>query len=125
MRCYCFLRNVVDLIQTAKMSEPKTAYEMRFGSSFRGPVVPFGAAVTYKPSAEKDKERLHKFSAKTLQGIFMGYYQQAGGGWSGDLFIIDIDELEEAEDAADVYIKKLKAEEGFVTKREKGSVRGW
>ena len=61
MPCYCFLRNVVDVL-----ANNKTAYHTRFGEAFRGPIIPFGAEVTYKPFADEAKARLHKFGSKVL-----------------------------------------------------------
>ena len=84
MMCYCFLRNAVDI-----QKDEKTAYEKRFGSPFSGPLIPMGAAIDYKPSSDKDSRRTHEFSASVLPGIFMGYSQQAGGGWNGDLLVLD------------------------------------
>ena len=45
MKCYCYLRNVQDLLANGK-----TPYERRFGESFKGPIIPFGALVEYLPS---------------------------------------------------------------------------
>ena len=42
MECYCYLRNIQDLL-----SDGKTPYERRFGMPFDGPVTPFGAMVEY------------------------------------------------------------------------------
>ena len=80
MRCYCYLRNIVDNIA----GDGKTPYERRFGEAFSGPVIPFGAEISYKPIAPKDKDRLHQFGITVLSGIFIGYALQTGGGWTGD-----------------------------------------
>ena len=40
MECYCYLRNIQDLL-----SDGKTPYERRFGIPFNGTVIPFGAMV--------------------------------------------------------------------------------
>ena len=93
MMCYHFLRNVTDLLANTG----KTAYESRFQKAFKGPKIPFGAEVTYLPITEKDIKRLHKFGPKVLSGIFQGYEQQAGGGWSGDLIGNDWEEIENAQ----------------------------
>jgi hypothetical protein len=125
MVCFCFLRNVVDLhtisankknLGTAsrKGSDDNTlstSYKLRFNEDFRGPIYPFGALVDYKPSSDKDKSRVHKFGKSTLEGIFLGYHQHAGGGWSGDLLVADVDALEGADDTSDIYTKRIKAEE--------------
>ena len=79
MTCYCFLRNAVDV-----QRDGTTPYEKRFSISFPGPLIPMGAAVDYKPSSDKDRRRLHEYGQSVLPGIFMGYAQQAGGGWNGD-----------------------------------------
>ena len=44
MDCYCYLRNIQDLL-----SDGKTPYERRFGVPFNGPVIPFGAMVELSP----------------------------------------------------------------------------
>ena len=56
MECYCYLRNIQDLL-----SDGKTPYERRFGMPFNGPVIPFGAMVEYHPISAKDQSRLHQF----------------------------------------------------------------
>ena len=111
MECFCFLRNVVDLLAWGK-----TAWKSKYGEDFDGPIIPFGAAIEYKPISDKDQARLHKLGCKVLPGIFLGYEQKAGGGWSGDLWVVDSEELETAEHVNKVYPKRLKAAEVLVTK---------
>ena len=107
MRCYCFQRNAVDLLRS-EMS----AWKARFGEECAAPMIPFGASIEYNPITEKDQARVHQFGVKTLKGIFMGYEQQAGGGWgSKDLLIIDSEELENAEHTSEVKIKRFRASE--------------
>ena len=89
---------------------------MRFGTKFPGPLIPFGAAVDYKPSSEQDKRRLHEFGPSVLAGIFMGYSQQNGGGWSNDLLILDQEDISEAESVKDVYLKRIPASQVNVMK---------
>ena len=52
LECCCYLRNVQDLL-----ADGKTPYERRFGESFKGPIIPFGAAVEYLPNSERDKSK--------------------------------------------------------------------
>ena len=73
MECYCYLRNIQDLL-----SDGKTPYERRFGMPFDGPVIPFAAMVEYHPISAKDQSRLHQFGSKVLPGIFLGYALYAG-----------------------------------------------
>ena len=109
MKCFCFLWCVVQ-----KMTHGKTAYAKRFDKEFDGPIIPLGAAVEYLPITSKDKAKCHKLGTKLLPGIFMGYVQHAGGGWQGDLKIIDQDEIDEAERVSQVHVKRFKAAEVFV-----------
>ena len=68
MECYCYLRNIQDLL-----SDGKTRYERLFGMPFNGPAIPFGAMVEYHPISPKDQSRLHHFGPKVLPGTFLGF----------------------------------------------------
>ncbi len=102
MVCYCFLRCIVDIL-----ADGKTAYFNRFGIDFPGPKIAFGAEVRYKPASPKGQEGIHKFGDKMLPGIFLGYDQHAGGGWSGDLLIANQEEIAQAESVSDIYIRRV------------------
>ena len=80
--------------------------------------MPFGAQIEDNPSQQSDILRLHPFGMKLLAGIFVGYAQQAGGGWTGDLFIADWQQIEQAEYSTDIHIKRFKAEEVEVVWKE-------
>ena len=41
-------------------------------------------------------------------GRFVGYHRHAGGHWSGDYLVTDLEELNEAEAARDVHVKRIK-----------------
>ena len=73
MECYCYLRNIHDLL-----SDGKTPYERRFGMPFNGPIIPFGAMVEYRPTSAKDPSRVHQFGPEVLAGILLGYALYAG-----------------------------------------------
>ena len=64
MECYCYLRNVPDLL-----SDRKTPYERRLGEPFKGPVIPFGSMMEYHPISTEDLSRIHQFGKKVLLGI--------------------------------------------------------
>ena len=49
MECYCYLRNIQDL-----MSDVKTPNERRFSEPLKGPIIPFGAMVEYHPIPAKE-----------------------------------------------------------------------
>ena len=89
----------------------ETAFKRRFGFDVAGPLIPFGAHVEYLPITEEDKARRHQFGSKMLQGIFLGYEQQSGGGWSKDLLVADWDAIENAEHVSDIHPKRFKEKE--------------
>ena len=94
-----------------------TPYRRRFGEDFRGPIIPFGAYVKYFPSNPSDKAMLHQFGSKVLDGIFLGYKQNAGGGWEGDtLFVLNWDEVNNADHVSEIYERDLHAHEVLVQK---------
>ena len=105
MECYCYLRNIQDLL-----SDGKTPYERRFGKPFEGPIIPFGSLVEYYPISAKDLSRLHQFGSKVLPGLFLGHALHAVGIWEGDIFVADIEELEKM-DASEIHAKGLNAKE--------------
>ena len=53
---------------------------------------------------------------KLLPGIFVGYEVFAGGGWTGDLLVVDWEKLNDAANYSDVNIKRFKAPEVQVIK---------
>ena len=105
MDCYCFLRNIQDLL-----SDGKTPYERRFGIPFKGPIIPFGARVEYHPISAQDLSRLHQFSKKALPIIFLGYVLHAETIWKRDILVADIEVLEKM-DASEIHAKRLNAKE--------------
>ena len=92
LECYCFLRDVEDLL-----ADGKTRYQRRFGEPFTCPVIFFGAMVEYYPISSRGQSRLHQFGKKVLPGIFLGYALIAERIWKGDVLVADIEELENME----------------------------
>ena len=84
----------------------------------KGPMIPFGAAIKYQPSSHKDKARLHQLTTKVLDGILLGYCQMSGGNWNGDLYVVDREELAEADTPDEVTVKRFKASEVHIDKPE-------
>ena len=106
MECYCYLRNVQDLL-----GDGKTPYERRFGEPFKGPVIPFGAiAVEYFPISSRDQLRLHQFGKKVLPGIFLGYELIAESIWKEDILVADLEELEKM-DTSEIHPRRINAKE--------------
>ena len=100
MECYCYLRNIQDLL-----SDGKAPYERRFVEPFKGPIIPLGSLVEYYPISAKDQSRINQLGKKVSFGLFLGYALFAGGMWKGDIMVADIEELETM-DASEIYSKK-------------------
>ena len=115
IECFSYLRNIQDLL-----SDGKTPYERRLEDLFKGPIVPFGSLVEYRPITAKDQSRIHQFGKKVLPGLFLGYALYAGGIWKGDVLVADLEELETM-DASEIYPKRLNAKEATFPK-EKGKI---
>ena len=43
----------------------------------------------FHPISTKDKNRLHHFSSKVFNGIFIGHALNVGSGWTGDPLVSD------------------------------------
>ena len=80
----------------------QTAHQKRYGQDFKGPCLPFGCHIEYQAITDDDKARLHKYGGKLLPGIFMYYESMFGGKWSGDVWIVDWEAMENAENVHDV-----------------------
>ena len=75
---FCFAKNIA-----AMSDDPMTSpYYKRFGDSFDGCKIPFGAQVWYKPS-ERMAKRLPKYAGTAIPSIFLAYEQKAGCRWNG------------------------------------------
>ena len=82
MECYCFLRNVQDLL-----SDGKTLHERRFGEPFKGAVIQFGSVVEYHLNSVGDQSRHHQFGKKVLpEKKILGYALFAGRLLEGRYF---------------------------------------
>ena len=56
--CFCFLYCVQEV-----MHNGYTPYQNKFERDFKGPIIPFGAQVEYKPTTPADKEKQHIFGS--------------------------------------------------------------
>ena len=101
MRCYCFLRNVSDI-----MVHGQTPYQKRFGD-FKGKRVPFGASIRFMPMRHGEAVRAHPVGEKTSDGIFVGYHTHPGGKWSGDYWIIDVSDMVNADSVFFVHARRI------------------
>ena len=73
MECFCYQRNVQDLLADAK-----TPHERRFETPLLGAIIFFGTEINDHPITTKDKTRLHQLGATILRGIFVGHASSEG-----------------------------------------------
>ena len=118
MTTYCFLRNVVNILH-----DGITAYQRRFGQPFRDHQILCGAEVEYYPINPADKKKLHTFDQKTLTGVFLGYGQQAGGGYNDELEILDCQEVHNATHKSRINIRRMRDTEVIPVKTDDGAFR--
>ena len=122
MECYCYLRNIQDLL-----TDGKTPCDRRFRMPFNGPVIPFGAMVEYHPITANHQSRIHQFGKKVLPGLFLRYALYAGGIWKGDIIVADIEELEtvDASEISPCSAKDTSRRHQFGTKVLPGTFLGY
>ena len=100
MECYCYLRNIQDLL-----SDGKTPYERPFGMPFNGPVIPFGAMVEYQPYFCEGHIASTSIWSKSLARKISRLCMKRG-----DVMVADIEEWEEI-DASEIHARRLNAKE--------------
>ena len=105
MECYCYWRNIQDLL-----ADDKTLCERRFCTQFEGPIVQFGAETLFHPLPPDDKGQLHQFGSTVLLGIFIGSVLHAEGFWTGDLYIVDAEDLNH-NPTSFIHVKRFNAKE--------------
>ena len=106
MDCYCYLRNVQDLL-----ADGKTPCERRSGEPFKGPIIPFGAMVEYHPISTK-----RSIQTSPIWGTCLGYALIAERISKGDILIADLEELEMI-DASEVYPQGVNATEVLISQK--------
>ena len=72
------------------------------------PSIPFGAKITYKPSSDKDIDDMPKLGTKLRDSVFVGYDQNVGGGWSGDVLVLDAMQLGSVDSIHRAYVRRIK-----------------
>ena len=91
MECYCYLRNVQDIL-----TDGKTLLEKRFGDPFKGPTILFGAVVEYHPISTRDHYRVRQFEKR----VYLEYFLREK--WKEEILIVDLEELEKM-DASEIH----------------------
>ena len=54
---------------------------------------------------------MHPFGSHMLPGIFVGFAQNVGGLYNGDLFVVDWEDMAQAERASEIPIRRIKEKE--------------
>ena len=119
VECHCHLRSVQDLL-----ADGKTPYERRFGEPLKGPIIPFGGMVEYRPISPRELSIIHQFGKKVLPGIFLGCELIAGGIWKGDILIAVLEDLEKLH-ASEIYPRRIHAKEVWITQKMMNSFSQW
>ena len=86
MRCYCALRNFVDIWKL-----DKTPYELRFNAKFKRQLIPFGSKVYYTSTSKNEDDKRQKLGPRLIPGIFVGYKLYPGGIWRDEYLVLDFD----------------------------------
>ena len=105
----------------AKLTDRKSPHERRFGTPLDGPVIPLGAEMCCNPISTKDKSRLHQCGTKMFPGVFIGYALNSGGGWTEDLTIADLHDIENNA-ASEVHVNRFKPKEVGIMKLQEAFV---
>ena len=91
MRCFCHLSNIQD-----SLADGPTPYVKRFNAPFGGPTWALWSRHAVQTHLAERQMSSSPVRQKKLTGIFMGCALHTRGGWTGDLRIADLDELEES-----------------------------
>ena len=107
MECYCYPRNVQDLLSANGVLE----------NQFVSQLFSFGSMIENHPISAQDQTRRPQFGTKVLPGIFLGYSLYVGRIWKGDHLVADVEELRNL-DASEIHARRLNAKEVLVPKQE-------
>ena len=80
-RHWCFMQNV-----SATGDEP-TPWELRFGSKFDGPMIPFGCLVDYWNGPRKKNKEGLRFEPTSSPGLFLGYAIHPEFSWRKEFMV--------------------------------------
>ena len=103
--CYCFLRNIQDLL-----SDGKTPYHRRFGKPFNGPVIPFGAMLEYHPFLRETYRDYINSVQKSCQVYSLDVCCPRENLEGRHIMVADTEELEQM-DASELHATRLNAKE--------------
>ena len=81
MECYCYLRNVQDLL-----ADGQTLHERRFYLPFEWPIIPFW-------SRSKNLSNINQRPRSTASVRHNNLFWNAEGSWNGDVLVVDTEGL--------------------------------
>ena len=105
VECYCHVRNVQDIL-----ADGETPHERRFGESFKGPIIPFGALVEYLPSSARDQARIHQIGDRMYYQGFFEDMHWSREDYAKEIFWLPILKNLENLDASDILSQKTECE---------------
>ena len=100
LECYCYLRNVEDLV-----TDWKNRVKGDLENHLKDRLFLLGVMADYFPICAERKSRLHQLGKKVVPGIFLGYAMVAGI-WKGEILVADIEELGKL-DAWEIHVRRL------------------
>jgi len=101
-----------------------TPYKFRYKEDFPYELIPLGAQLYFKPELPKDMKKLNKYNEKMIPGIMLGYKMNAGNKPSGEIIILEKEDLELAASPQGLYKRRAIALHQCTTvkvKQEDGS----
>ena len=113
MECDCRLRSIQDFMSRWENSVRK---KIRHAISWAKDNT-FGTKIFYHPTSTKDKHKLHQFSSKVINSIFIGNALNARSGWTGDLLVAEAEEKKD-NTAPEARQKLQRKRKGNATRRE-------
>ena len=108
--CVSHLLNIEEL-------EDGSAWQKMHKAKFKGPMIPFGAKVTFKPSDARSRSQDTKFDPKGLVGVFAGYVVEAGNNWSRRMLVWNVQDFAKVNLAYDCEQVPMSLKRPHVTER--------
>ena len=108
--CVSHLLNIEEL-------EDGSAWQKMHKAKFKGPMIPFGAKVTFKPSDARSRNQDTKFDPKGLVGVFAGYVVEAGNNWSRRMLVWNLQDFAKVNLAYDCEQVPMSLKRPHVTER--------
>ena len=108
--CVSHLLNIEEL-------DEGSAWQKMHQEKFKGPMIPLGAKVIFKPSEARRREQDTKFDPKGLYGVFAGYVIEAGNKWSRRMLVWNLHDFKKVKLAFDCEEIPLSLQRPHVTER--------